>query len=320
MRTLSEETVADLTWEGVLEALETAFFDPGHYHASDRVMLPGPDDGTLLCMPCADVDGWFGVKQVSVLPRNPERGLPTVQAWYTLFHPDGSPALALPAGLLTRLRTAAVSALAAERLASPGARSLLMVGTGSLAPWMVRAHLQVRAYEAVWIWGRDPARAELVAADVLAGFGGAANRPAVAVTGELEAAVRAADVISVATTAREPLVLGAWLSARQHLDLVGAFTPEMRESDTEAIRKCDVIVDQRAAARLEAGDLHAAAAEGWSWDDVAGDLHEVLRGAFERREGRATLFKSVGLSFEDLAVAKLLAEPEGERRSSAGKS
>ncbi len=306
MRTLTDDHVAELTWEAVLDALEGAFLDPGRFVTSERVMLPAPDDGAYLTMPCADDEGWFGVKQVSVLPRNPARGLPSVQAWYTLFDPHGRPALGAQAGLLTKLRTAAVSALAAERLAHPGARSLLMVGTGSLAPWMVRAHLQVRGYETVWIWGRDPTRAESVATEVLSAFTGATSRPAVAVAEDLEEAVRRADVVSVATTSREPLIRGAWLSPRHHLDLVGAFTHGMRECDTAAVQACDVIVDQRAAARHEAGDLAAAAAEGWSWDDVVADLHQVVRGAVRRREGRPTLFKSVGLAFEDLVVARLL--------------
>ncbi len=306
MRLLRDDDVAELSWEEVLDALAVAFSDPGRFRQAERIALPAPGDGTFLTMPCADDEGWFGVKQVSVLPANRARGLPSVHAHYTLFGPDGRPALGVEAGLLTRLRTAAVSALAAERLAPPSARHLLVVGTGSLAPWLVRAHLQVRAFEAVWVWGRDPVRAEQVAAEVLASFTGAANRPAVAVAPGLEGAVRRADVISVATTAREPLVLGEWLSPRQHLDLVGAFTPAMRETDSAAVRACDVIVDQLAAARQEAGDLIAAAAEGWSWEEVVGDLHQVVRGSVTRREERPTLFKSVGLAFEDLVVARLL--------------
>ncbi len=311
MRILREDDVAELTWEEVLDALEAAFLDPRRFHQAERVTLPAPHGGANLAMPCADVDGWFGVKQVSVRPGNSGRARATVQAWYTLFGPDGQALLGFPAGLLTKLRTAAVSALAAERLAAPGSRNLLLVGSGSLAPWLVRAHLQVRAYESVWIWGRNPARAELVAAEVLAAFTGAPTRPAVAVAPDLETAVRRADVVSVATTASEPLVQGAWLSPRQHLDLVGAFTPTMRETDAAAVRACDVVVDQLAAARLEAGDLHFAAAEGWSWQDVVGDLHQVMCGAVARREGRPTLFKSVGLAFEDLAVARLLATSAG---------
>jgi alanine dehydrogenase len=314
MRTIRDEDVLVLPWHVVLAALRDAFGDPARFLSADRGMLPAPDDGALLTMPCADRDGWFGVKQVSVLPRNPERGLPSVQAWYTLFDPLGRTVAAGPATLLTRLRTAAVSALAADLLTAPGARTLLVVGTGSLAPWLARAHLAVRPYETVFIWGRRGERAEAVAEEVLAGFAGHATRPAVAVADDLEGAVRGADVVSIATTARAPVVQGAWLHPGQHLDIVGAFTTAMREVDADAVKACDVIVDDRGAARHEAGDLHFAAREGWSWDDVVADLHELVRAEANglelrpaRSERRPTLFKSVGLALEDLVVARLLA-------------
>jgi ornithine cyclodeaminase/alanine dehydrogenase-like protein (mu-crystallin family) len=307
MRLFTDEHVAELSWDDVLSALRAAFSDPGEFAMADRVMLPAPGEGAFLTMPCASADGWFGVKQASVLPRNPQRGLPSVQAWYTLLGPDGSPALAGPATLLTRLRTSAVSAVAADVLAPQAARNLLIVGTGSLAPWMARAHLQVRAFETVWVWGRRPERAEAVVTEVLQAFEGRAFRPAVAVADDLESAARQADVISLATTSSQPLLEGAWVSPGQHLDLVGAFLPSMREVDEAAVMACDVFVDQREAARHEAGDLHHAAAAGWSWSEIRGDLHELVRGAVGRQPGRPTLFKSVGLALEDLVVARLLA-------------
>jgi alanine dehydrogenase len=306
MRTLRDDDVAGLTWSRVLGALRGAFLDPGAFVSAERAALPAPRGGTFLTMPCADRDGWFGVKQVSVLPANPARGRPSVQAWYTLMDPDGVPVLATSATLLTKLRTAAVSALAADALAAPAARSLLVVGSGALAPWLARAHLHVRPYEAVWVWARRPERAQAVVDDLLRELAGATARPAIAVAPDLEAAVRAADVVSVATTARAPLVRGAWLRPGQHLDLVGAFTPEMREADAEAVRRSQVAVDDRAAARAEAGDLVHAAAEGWSWDEIAGDLADLVAERVVRDPIRPTLFKSVGLALEDLVVARLL--------------
>jgi ornithine cyclodeaminase len=307
MRILTDDDVARLSWARVLDGLRGAFRDRGRFEVADRVRLRAPDGGAWLTMPCADVDGWFGVKQVSVLPRNPSRGLPSVQAWYTLMGPDGAPVLATAAGQLTKLRTAAVSAIAADALAPAMAASLLVVGTGALAPWMARAHLQVRAYERVVVWGRRPERAEAVVAEIARDFEGEAVRPALAVARGLEEAVRAADVVTVATTSREPLVRGAWLDERQHLDLVGAFTHGMREADAEAVRRSLVVVDDRRAARAEAGDLAQAADEGWSWDALAGDLADVVAGRVSRDRRRPTLFKSVGLAFEDLVLARLLA-------------
>ena len=307
MRILTDDDVARLPWERVLDGLRGAFRDRGRFEVADRVRLRAPDGGAWLTMPCADVDGWFGVKQVSVRPRNPASGLPSVQAWYTLMGPDGAPVLATAADLLTKRRTAAVSAIAADALAPATAASLLVVGTGALAPWMARAHLQVRAYDRVAVWGRRPERAAAVVAEIARDFGRAPVRPALAVARDLEDSVRAADVVTVATTSREPLVRGAWLHERQHLDLVGAFTHGMREADAEAVRRSLVVVDDRGAARAEAGDLAQAAAEGWSWDALAGDLADAVAGRVPRDPGRPTLFKSVGLAFEDLVVARLLA-------------
>ncbi len=320
MRLISDQDLLALGWPPVLAALRQAFADPGRYHMAERVALPAPAGGSWLTMPCADVDGWFGVKQVSVLPHNPALGLPSVQAWYTLMGPDGAPVLATDAGLLTKVRTSAVSALAADALAPEDAGTLLVVGSGSLSPWMVRAHLQVRHYRRVWVWGRRPERAQALAEELQAALGAAARSsgaqtaqkdggplPEIMAVADLEAAVRGADVVTVATTSQSPLVRGAWLRPGQHLDLVGAFVHQMRESDAEAVARSQVVVDDRQAALAEAGDLHHAAAEGWSWDLIAGDLHELLSGRLQPARDRPTLFKSVGLAFEDLAVARLLA-------------
>lgn len=295
-----------LGWTEVLEVLEAAFADPGRFVTPERSVMPAPGHGSYLSMPCSDTEGWFGVKQVAVLPSNPGRGLPGVRAWYTLFDPDGAPALACDATMLTRQRTAAVSALAAAKLAHDRAARLLVVGTGGLAPWMALAHLQVRAYEQVTVWGRDRGRAEATAAQVLDGLSPGQGRPFISVADDLETAVRQADVVTVATTARAPLIRGDWLSSTHHLDLAGAFMAGMAEADAGAVIGSHVYVDDVAASRSEAGDLLAAAEAGWSFDAVRGDLHELVTGAARVPTGR-TLFKSVGLAFEDLVLARHLA-------------
>lgn len=308
----AEAVRARLAWPAVLAELASAFDDPARFRTPERVVLPAPDGGALLTMPCADDAGWFGVKQVAVLPTNPGRGLPGVQAWYTLMDPEGAAVLACDATHLTRQRTAAVSALAAERLVSEGARTLLLVGTGGLAPWMVRAHVQVHRYHSVWVWGRDAGRAAAAAGrlrEALAAEAGAAEpapRPDVRVVADLERAVRAADVVSVATTSVAPLIRGAWLHPGQHLDLVGAFREGMAEADAEAVATSEVFVDDLDAARAEAGDLLLAAERGWSFDAIRGDLHDLRTGAAAVGPG-PTLFKSVGLACEDLVLARLLA-------------
>lgn len=312
MQLLSDaEVEAWLAWPQVFAALESAFArraaEPRAFAIPERLALPLPQ-GTGLVMPCADRAGWFGVKQVSVLPNNAERGKPSVQAWYTLFDPDGAPVLACDAKLLTCYRTAGVSAVAARYLAPPGARTLLVVGTGSLAPWMAEAHAQVRSYARVLVWGRDQAKARGLADDLGSRLPGCE----VAAVSALEPAVREADVVTVATTARAPVVRGDWLRPGQHLDLVGAFVPEMAEADAEAVKKADVFVDDLAACQREAGDLIQAQAQGWSFDLVQGDLAQVVAGQAGRLlPQRLTLFKSVGLAFEDLVAARLLLPEAG---------
>lgn len=328
MHHLDDQQVAKrLAWPEVLEALRAALASKHRYDTPERVAMPAPRGGTFLTMPCAGDDGLFGVKQVAVLPDNPERGLPSVNAHYTLFGADGRPALSCSATVLTRIRTAAVSAVAADMLVRSRARRLLIVGTGSLAPWMAEAHLQVRPYESVVIWGRSSEKAEKIARELGLRLRGSPVIPAIAVADDLAEAVRESDVVSVATTAREPFIEGNWLKGGQHLDLVGAFVPGMAEASPAAVQGSDVFVDDRAAVRKEAGDLLLAAEQGWSFEEIRGDLGELLRGEVagfgggpeEAGNGGAsvipparaelpTLFKSVGLALEDLAVARLLLE------------
>lgn len=306
MNILSDEAVQGaLNWSQVLDALRAAFTvratDPMFFKLPERVSITVPQ-GNYLTMPCADADGWFGVKQVSVVPANPARGLPSIQAWYTLFDTTGTPALACNATLLTGLRTAAVSALAAEKLSSRLAKNLLVIGTGSLAPWMATAHAQVKAYESIKVWGRDAAKAERTAEAIRAQLG-----QSVTVASDLETAVKNADVVSLATSSRRPILKGVWLKPGQHIDIVGAFTPEMAEVDAEVVKRADIFVDDLEACQAEAGDLIQAQAQGWSWDRVYGNLAELLSDKAGRRSPNdITLFKSVGLALEDLAVAKLL--------------
>lgn len=306
MQLLTENDILKLSWAAILQGLETAFkirsSDPKAFILPERVALSVPM-GTYLTMPCADKEGWFGVKQVSVIPSNPGHGKPSVQAWYTLFDPSGTPALACDATLLTRFRTSAVSAIAAKYLAPKEPKTLLVIGTGSLAPWMAEAHAQVRDYEQILIWGRDVAKARATAKDISARL-----EQEVEVAEGLEVAVKQAGVISLATTARTPILKGAWVQPGQHFDLVGAFIPEMAEVDADTVKKADVFVDDLEACKLEAGDLIQAQAQGWSFERVYGDLGEIVTGQVGRQTPhRITLFKSVGLALEDLVVAKLLA-------------
>ncbi len=308
MRILSADDVAGaLPFPRLVEALREAFRSDivapmRHHHTIER---PGEPDATLLLMPAwtAGANGHVGVKIASAFPGNSARSLPSIMASYVLMDGDtGRPVAMLDGGMLTLRRTAAASALAASYLARDDVHRLVMVGAGALAPHLIEAHASVRPIETVAIWNHKAGRAEKLAAQL-------ADRPyAVTAVSDLEAAVRDADIISCATLSSEPLVSGDWLKPGAHLDLVGSFTPAMRESDDAAVRRARVYVDTRAGALKEAGDIVLPIKAGVIGEaDICGDLFDLCRGTTEGRRSaeEITLFKSVGTALEDLAAAEL---------------
>ncbi len=257
----------------------------------------------MLLKPAWRPGGPIAVKVVNVFPDNAARGLASVQGAVMLFDGTTGEALAAIDGpSLTVRRTAAASALAADYLARRDAGRLLVVGTGQLAPALARAHAAVRPIEPVEIWGRTPDKAKALA-DSLCADG--MNASAVAALGD---AVGRADIVTCATLARDPLIRGDWLHAGIHLDLVGSFTPGMREADDGVMRRARLFVDTRDGALAEAGELvQAIAAGAITPDDVVGELAELCRGevAGRKSDDEVTLFKSVGTALEDLAAAEL---------------
>jgi alanine dehydrogenase len=243
-----------------------------------------------------------GAKLVTVFPENGGRGLPSVQGVYLLFDAeDGRPIACLDGTALTCWKTAADSALGTRFLARPDARVLLMVGAGAMAPHLIRAHLAVRpSIDSVRIWNRTPERAARLA-EVLAAEG----MPAAPVA-DLETAVSGADLVSCATMATAPLIRGEWLRPGTHLDLVGAFTPDMREADDGAVRRAKIFVDSRRTAVHPIGELAIPLRSGViSETDVRADHFELCRGRRPGREsaGDITLFKNGGGGHLDLMTA-----------------
>jgi ornithine cyclodeaminase len=249
----------------------------------------------------------FGVKMVTIVPGNADLadGPPTVQAVYQLFEGvTGRPVAVIDGTALTLRKTAADSGLGAKLLARDDVRTLLMIGAGALAPHLIGAHLAVRpSLERVLVWNRSaPWRDRLLERLARQGV------PAEA-SDDLEAAVRAADVISAATLASEPLVRGAWLRPGTHVDLVGAYTPTMREADDEAMRRARVHVDYRGSTIGESGELIQPIASGAITEqDVLGDLFDLCQGRTPGRRAadEITLFKNGGGSHLDLFTAEFL--------------
>lgn len=307
------EVVAALDFAALVEALRQMFRAGCEAPLRHHHTIPATDGGaeaTLLLMPAWQAGQQIGVKLVTVFPGNAEKSLPAVMGAYLLVDgKTGAPQALLDGPTLTVRRTAAASALAASYLARADAERLLMVGTGALAPHLIEAHATVRPIRRVAIWGRNTEKAQGLAERL-------AQRLGLDVTAaaDLEAAAREADIVSCATLSKEPLIRGAWLAHGAHLDLVGGFTPAMREADDEAVRRARVFVDTRAGATKEAGDIVQPLASGvLAEGDIAADLFELTRGT---RAGRGsakeiTFFKSVGTALEDLAAAQLAVERVG---------
>lgn len=299
------DVAARLDWAALIDALDLAFKRGGespprpHY----EIGVPGEANATLLLMPAWTEGHYIGLKTVTVFPGNAARGTASIAAQYQLFSAKNGALIALlDAGELTARRTAAASALASGYLSRKDARRLLIVGTGRLSSNLALAHATVRNFEDIAVWGRSVEKAHSVA-DRLAALG----LPARA-AGELEKEARAADLISCCTLSCKPLIRGAWLKPGTHLDLVGAFTPLMAETDDEALQRGTLFVDTFAGACQEAGEIVQAVRRGAiKAGDIKASLFELARNAHKGRDSASqiTVFKSVGCSLEDLAAAEL---------------
>lgn len=255
---------------------------------------------TLLLMPAWSKE-WTGLKTVVFKPDNPAKGLPTIQASYLLIDNATGATVAMMDGTeITRRRTAAASALAADYLSLKDASTMTLVGAGALGIHFVRAHASVRPIKRVFIYSRTHAKSEALAIELAKdGF------EAKAVT-DLESAVRQSDIVTCVTTSTAPIVKGAWLKPGAHVDLAGAFKPTMRETDAQVVARSSVYVDTREGALAEAGDLLQARDEGkFDFASIKGDLFDLCRARVPGRTAadEITLFKSAGTAIEDLATA-----------------
>lgn len=311
MLTISAQDVdRALTETTLVEALRIAFRDGmvqpvRHHHAIER---PDGAASTLLLMPAwndfeaagTSEDGFIGVKIVTVSPDNNAINKPAVVGLFLLLNgKTGEPVALIDGPRLTTWRTACASALASSWLSREDSSHLLIIGAGAMAPFLVRAHCAVRPIQQIRIWNRTHANAEKLAATLSEeGFSASA-------TDNLDEALGWADIVSSATISSESLVKGALLKPGTHVDLVGAFTPELRESDDEAIRRARVYVDTREGATKEAGDIVQALLSGaLTPAGIVADLYELARGEKQGRQNadEITLFKSVGAALEDLAA------------------
>jgi ornithine cyclodeaminase/alanine dehydrogenase-like protein (mu-crystallin family) len=300
---------ARLSMSAAIDALHGALRDapfpptPQRLHLDLDAAPGGGEPAELLVMP-AMLDGWAGTKIVGLVAANPARGLPRVTSSYLMLGPPGlQPVAVLDGAALTALRTAAVSGLATRLAARPGARRVVVVGAGVQARAHVLAMVSVLEDAEIRVLARRPEQVRILVEDLRA----------LGCTAPVEAAVAEdlvrADVVCLCTSSSTPVVALADLSPGVHINAVGAYRPEQREVSADIVAASVVLVETRAAALAEKGDLLLAEQEGaWSRDAVHADLHELASGRVAARTSGAdrTLFASVGHAYEDLVIARAL--------------
>lgn len=309
MRTIDAGLLQSLVpIEAAIDALEEAFRSERRPETPLRSHVAAPG-GELLLMPSAGDPG-VGVKLVTIAPGNPGRGLPFLHAVYVLFAPGTlEPVAVVDGAALTALRTAAVSGLATRHLARAESERLVIFGAGVQAAGHLLAMRAVRPIWHVTVVSRTAPRAEALADRARAlGMEASAGGPQTA-------ALAKADLVCTCTTSPEPVFDGALLAPGAHVNAVGSYQPQTRELDDRAMGRAKIVVETREAAMAEAGDILIPMRSGAiGAEAVVADLGEVARGATVRTgDGDITVFKSVGVAFEDLAVARAAADRLGVR-------
>jgi ornithine cyclodeaminase len=309
----AEETRRLLPMAECIEVMDRAMraASAGIVTAPERIIAPLADGSSYFILMPGSAAGSdvYGAKVVSLHPANPASGRPAVQGFVTLFDAQtGTPVALIDGAEITRIRTAAASALAARALARPDARSHGIFGAGVQAASHLEAMGCVRIIERVVVWARNHEKAKKFATEQ-------SRRHGIEVTAEERPDQAAAcDMVSVVTNSPEPVLKGAWLKPGAHVSLVGSHESEHREADTEAVSRAAVYVDSRRGALAEAGDLLIPMGEGrFATEDIVGEIGEVLAGtAPGRRDGtQVTLYKSLGIVAQDLFAAEYVLQRAG---------
>ncbi|MEP2026309.1 MAG: ornithine cyclodeaminase family protein [Reichenbachiella sp.] len=310
----AEELEQLLTYDELIPKINEAFAQDYNIPMRHHHQYPNPKEGiesTLLLMPAWDNGENLGVKIVNVSPNNAQHNLPSIQGLYIYFDlQTGTPKALMDAKKLTVKRTAAASALASKYLSLKESTTLLVIGTGALSAELIQAHCSVRPISKVLVWGRSIEKAQSVVDSVkLEGV-------TINTISTIEEGLKRADIISCATLSPTALVFGKDLKPGQHLDMIGAYKPDMREMDDEVLAKAEIYVDNIEGATKETGDLAIPITNGtFKVEDIKADLFELAQGKKElsRSPEAITCFKSVGHALEDLAAATLAYEKSESR-------
>lgn len=313
----ADQVHAALDWPSLIAAMRDAHCAGKRPEIGD-VLLSRGSHSLLVRASLFDGVG-IGLKAVTVFPENPARTVPkpTVQGEFLLFDEEDGGTLALIDGAaITPWKTAADSALGASLLALPDAKVMTMIGAGVMARPLIEAHLSARpSIERICLWNRTKANAERLARQI------AKLHRRVDVMDRLEDGVRSADIICSATLSAEPLIRGAWLKPGVHVDLVGAFRPDMREADDETLRRGRIFVDARETTIDHIGEICIPLKAGVvASTDIEGDLFDLCGGsAPERGPDDITIFKNGGGAHLDLITAKLVYQRCSAMSSADGK-
>ena len=304
-----EEMQSSLDYPHLIDALEKAFTEDVTAPVRHVHSLSSQTDTSLLLMPAWQTERNTGVKLVTVAPHNQHH--PTVHAIYMLLDTrHGVPLTLMDGEELTIRRTAAASALASGFLSREESAHLVIVGNGKLAPHLAVAHCHRRPIKKITLWGRNTEKSERCQEHILSHPELPANVQ-VEITNDLATQCQVADIISCATTSQQAIVQSSWVKPGTHIDLVGGFTPTMREVDDAVMSRATVFVDTFAGAVAEAGDIVQCLHNGsLSRDAIVAELATLCRGQHRGRQtaSEVTVFKSVGTALEDLCAANLVWE------------
>ena len=301
----AEEVHQSLSFPALVDALQEAY--SGDYSMPPRqVFLLDEEAGGHDAF--AVLPSWseqlIAVKAFTYFPAA-EAPFKSLYSKVMLFDREHGEPLALVDGTtVTFWRTAGISGLATRLLAREDAQSMLMLGTGNLAPYIIRANASVRDLKKVMVWGRTQSKAEEVAAIMNEEFPGIEVVP----VDDRQSACAEADIVVAATGSHEPVVLGEWIKPGPHTDFIGNHHANKRECDTDLIIKSKVYADSRVNAFKEAGEILLPIEEGvFSKEGVVAELAEMCRGSATLRESEdeITLFKSIGMAMSDLVGAGL---------------
>lgn len=298
---IGPEAEAQLDWLALTDALAAGHALP-RAEIGDTFLYRGSD--TLLSR-AAWIDGLGQlVKTATIFPGNPDTGLPVVNGAASLFSDiDGTLAAMVDFHLLTKWKTAGDSLLAARRLARPDSRTVLIVGAGTVGRALREAYGAAFPGARFMVWNRSAARAEALAA----------GYPDTRAVTDLPAAVAEADIVTCATMSTDPVIDGAWLRPGQHLDLIGAYRPDMREANDTALTRATIFLDSRDTTLDHIGELKIPLSKGViGRDAVRADYYDLPGGAFTRDSpDQITLFKNGGGAHLDLICARYILDAVG---------